>query len=364
MKKFKNNYGIRMSDSVMKRDPLLPVRWSYDYGVVFKGMEMIWNKTGDDRYYRYIRDNMDIYVDSKGYIGHYQPHEYNIDHVNNGKVILMLYKKTHQERYALAASLLREQLRRHPRIKEGGFWHKFIYPHQMWLDGLYMGCPFYCEYAKVFNEPDIFDDVARQILLMNEKARDLNTGLLYHGYDESRGMKWADDKTGCSPNFWGRAMGWYAMAIVDVLENFPQQHPERGEIITAFRNMADALAKVQDEETGLWWQVLDQGSREGNYLEASCSSMFVYAIAKAIRMKVLDDGYSYICEKGYQGLVSRLVQEDKEGLLNLLDTCQVAGLGNNPYRDGSFEYYISEPRIVNDLKGIGAFIQACAEMEE
>lgn len=363
MKKFQKNYGVGMCDSVMRRAPLLPVRWSYDYGVVFKGMEMIWQKTADDRYYRYIRDNMDIYVDEKGYIGHYQPHEYNIDHVNNGKVILMLYKKTHREKYALAASLLREQLRRHPRTHEGGFWHKFIYPHQMWLDGLYMGCPFYCEYAKLFHEPDIFDDVAHQILLMNEKARDPKTGLLYHGYDESRGMKWADDKTGCSPNFWGRAMGWYAMAIVDVLENFPQEHPKRGEIISVFRSMVDALTKVQDNETGLWWQVLDQGGREGNYLEASCSSMFVYAIAKAIRMKVLDDSYACICEKGYQGLVTHLVQEDGEGLLNLLDTCQVAGLGNNPYRDGSFEYYISEPRIVNDLKGIGAFIQACAEME-
>lgn len=363
MKMLKNNYGVRMCDSVIRRDKILPVQWSYDYGVVFKGMERVWEKTGDEKYFRYIRDNMDIYVDGKGYIGHYQPHEYNIDHVNNGKVILMLYRTTGERKYKLAANLIREQLRRHPRTHEGGFWHKFIYPHQMWLDGIYMGSPFYCEYAKHFNEPDAFDDVAHQILLMNDKARDPRTGLLYHGYDESRGMKWADDKTGCSPNFWGRAMGWYAMAIVDVLEHFPMDHKKRGEMVTVFQSMVDAVARVQDSQSGLWWQVLDQGGRQGNYLEASCSSMFVYAIAKAIRLKVLDDSYRSVCEKGYQGLVTRLVEEDREGLLNLHDTCQVAGLGNNPYRDGTYEYYIGEPRIVNDLKGIGAFILACSEME-
>ncbi len=359
----KNNFGRRMADSVIKRDNILPVKWTYDYGVVFKGFERIWEKTGDDKYYNYIKDNMDIYVDSKGYIGHYQPHEYNIDHVNNGKIVLLLYKKTKEEKYRKAAHLIREQLLRHPRTKEGGFWHKFIYPHQMWLDGIYMGSPFYCEYGKIFDEDDIFDDVAHQIILMNQKARDPKTGLLYHGYDESRGMKWADDKTGCSSHFWGRAMGWYAMAIVDVLEHFPIDHPKREEIIQIFKQMIDAVCKVQDEKSGLWWQVLDQGGRKKNYLEASCSSMFVYAIAKAIRLGVLDECYAAVCEKGYEGLTSQLIEED-DGLLNLLDTCQVAGLGNNPYRDGSYDYYVSEPRVINDLKGVGAFIQACAEMEE
>ncbi|HEY8500117.1 MAG TPA: glycoside hydrolase family 88 protein [Clostridia bacterium] len=364
MKKIKGNFAVRMADSVMARNKILPVRWSYDYGVVFKGFEKVWEKTGDEKYYRYIKDNMDIYVDENGYIGHYQPYEYNIDHVNNGKIVLLLYRTTHQEKYRLASNLVRSQLLRHPRTKEGGFWHKFIYPHQMWLDGIYMGCPFYCEYAKIFKEEAAFDDVAHQIIIMYEKANDPATGLLYHGYDESRGMKWADDKTGCSPHFWGRAMGWYMMAIVDVLEHFPEKHEKRAAIERIFKSAADALCKVQDPGTGLWWQVLDQGGREGNYLEASCSSMFVYAIAKAIRMNVVDEGYYSVCEKGYNGLVNNLIEEDENGLLNLKDTCKVAGLGNNPYRDGSYEYYISEPRVTNDFKGIGAFILACSEMEE
>lgn len=363
MKKYQNNYGVKMCESVMKRHSLLPLSWAYDHGVVFEGMEKIWLKTGDDKYFNYIKANMDIYVDPHGYIGYYQPHEYNIDHVKNGRTILMLYRNTGQEKYKLAASLIREQLRRHPRTKEGGFWHKFIYPHQMWLDGIYMGSPFYCEYAKMFHEPDAFDDVAHQIILMYEKAKDPKTGLLYHGYDESRGMKWADDETGCSPHFWGRAIGWYAMAIVDVLDNFPKNHEKYNEICNIFKNVIDAVIKVQDEETGLWWQILDMGGRDKNYLEASCSSMFVYSIAKGIRLGILDDGYSKYCEKGYEGLISRFIKEDKGGLLDLIDVCQVAGLGNNPYRDGSYEYYVSEPRVANDFKGVGAFILACSELE-
>jgi len=364
MKKYENNYGVRMCDSVIARNSLLPISWSYDYGVVFEGMERIWLKTRDDKYFNFVKANMDIYVDSHGYIGHYQPHEYNIDHVKNGRTILMLYRNTGARKYKLAASLIREQLRRHPRTREGGFWHKFIYPHQMWLDGIYMGSPFYCEYAKLFNEPDAFDDVAHQIILMYEKANDPKTGLLYHGYDESRGMKWADDKTGCSPHFWGRAMGWYVMAIVDVLDNFPEDHEKRSKICDIFKNVIDAVIKVQDEKTGLWWQVLDMADREGNYLESSCSSMFVYAIAKGMRLGILDEGYSKYCEKGYEGIISRFIEEDDQGLLNLKDTCKVAGLGNNPYRDGSYEYYISEPRVTNDFKGVGAFILACSEMEK
>lgn len=357
-------WSVRMTESVMRRDPILPVKWAYDYGVIWKGMEMVWRKTGEKAYFDYIKTNMDIYVDSDGNIGHYRLQEYNIDHINNGKLLFPLYKETKAEKYKKAAYLLRHQLLHHPRTTEGGFWHKFIYPHQMWLDGIYMGSPFYAEFAKTFNEPEAFDDVAKQIILMDKHARDHKTGLLYHGWDESRGMKWSDDKTGCSPNFWGRAMGWYAVAIVDVLDYFPEDHAKRGQIIEILSSMIAALAKVQDRETGLWYQVVDQGGREGNYLEASASCMYIYSIAKAVGKGYIDEKNIEMAKKAYAGVLEKFIEVDDQGLVNLHGTCSVAGLGGNPYRNGSFEYYISEPVVKNDPKGVGAFILAAAEIEK
>ncbi len=357
-------WSVRMTESVMRRDPILPVKWAYDYGVIWKGIEMVWQKTGEKAYFDYIKTNMDIYVDSDGNIGHYRLQEYNIDHINNGKLLFPLYKETKAEKYKKAAYLLRHQLLHHPRTTEGGFWHKFIYPHQMWLDGLYMGSPFYAEFAKTFNEPEAFDDIANQIILMDKHARDHKTGLLYHGWDESRGMKWSDDKTGCSPNFWGRAMGWYAVAIVDVLDYFPEDHPKRGQIIEILSSMIAALAQVQDRETGLWYQVVDQGGREGNYLEASASCMYIYSIAKAVDKGYIDEKNIEMAKRAYAGVLEKFIEVDDQGLVNLNGTCSVAGLGGNPYRNGSFEYYISEPVVKNDPKGIGAFILAAAEIEK
>lgn len=357
-------WSVRMTEAVMRRDPILPVKWTYDYGVIWKGIEMVWQKTGEKAYFDYIKTNMDIYVDSDGNIGHYRLQEYNIDHINNGKLLFPLYKETKAEKYKKAAYLLRHQLLHHPRTTEGGFWHKFIYPHQMWLDGLYMGSPFYAEFAKTFNEPEAFDDIANQIILMDKHARDHKTGLLYHGWDESRGMKWSDDKTGCSPNFWGRAMGWYAVAIVDVLDYFPEEHEKRGQIIEILSSMIAALAKVQDQETGLWYQVVDQGGREGNYLEASASCMYIYSIAKAVGKGYIDEKNIEMAKRAYAGVLEKFIKVDDQGLVNLNGTCSVAGLGGNPYRNGSFEYYISEPVVKNDPKGVGAFILAAAEIEK
>jgi unsaturated rhamnogalacturonyl hydrolase len=252
---------------------------------------------------------------------------------------------------------------RHPRTREGGFWHKHIYPHQMWLDGIYMGSPFLAEYAAVIGENGLFDDVAHQVTLMYAKAVDKNTGLLYHGYDESRGMKWADDVTGCSPNFWGRAIGWYMAAIVDILDFLPGEHARRNDIINILKNTTDALIKVQDQKSGLWYQVLDKGDKEGNYLETSASSMYTYAILKGCRKGYLKTSVKQAAEKAFSSLVNDMVYIDRDGYANLKNVCQVSGLGNNPYRDGSFEYYMSEPVIENDLKGVGALIQAASEFE-
>ncbi len=362
-------WSLRMADSEMIREPLKLKKWgAYDSGVVLKGIEQVWRGTKDQKYFDYLKKNVDEYIEADGIIRTYELEEYNIDHVNNGKLLLTLYRETGAENYKKAAYLQREQLKTHPRTSEGGFWHKNIYPHQMWLDGIFMGSPFYAEFAKLFNEPEIFDDVAHQVILIAKHTKDPKTGLFYHGWDESKQHKWANPETGCSPNFWGRAMGWYAVAIVDILDFLPENHPKRNEIITIFQEMIAAVIKVQDNKTGLWYQVLDQGGREGNYHEASASSMFVYAIAKGVHQGYLDQKYLKSAHKGFDGIIKNLIQIDGQGLVNLTQVCSVAGLGQtapeNPYRDGSFEYYISEPVVTNDPKGVGAFILASIEIEK
>ena len=354
---------VKMADSLMKRRPILRFNWSYDYGVIMKGLEYVWKITGDKQYYDYIQTNIDVFVDPQGYISRYQPEEYNIDHINNGKMLFLLLRETKQDKYLKAIHQLRQQLLRHPRTREGGFWHKNSYPHQMWLDGIYMGSPFLAEYAKVIGENGLFDDVAHQVILMYNKAVDKKTGLIYHGYDESRGMKWADDETGCSPHFWGRAMGWYMSAVVDILDFLPQEHAKCSEIINILKNTIDALIKVQEPKTGLWYQILDQGGRQGNYLEASASSMFVYFLAKAVQNGYIEPGNWQIAEKGYAGILSHMIDKEVNGLISLTNICSVAGLSGNPYRDGSYEYYLSEKIVSNDLKGVGPFIMASIQME-
>jgi unsaturated rhamnogalacturonyl hydrolase len=274
-----------------------------------------------------------------------------------------LYKVTGQEKYRKAAALLREQLKTQPRTSDGGFWHKKIYPSQMWLDGLYMAEPFYAEYAAMFHEDSDFDDIAKQFELMERHARDPKTGLLYHGWDESKQQRWANPTTGTSPNFWDRAMGWYGMALVDTLDYFPQQSPQRAELIAILNRLAKSIAKYQDAKSGLWYQVLDKGTEQGNYLEASGSSMFVYALAKGVRNGYLPASYLSVAKRGYQGLLVHFVKTDAAGQTNLDGIVAVAGLGGNPYRDGSYQYYISEKVVTNDPKGVGAFLMASNEIE-
>jgi unsaturated rhamnogalacturonyl hydrolase len=339
-------------------------RWSYDMGVILKGFEGLWRNTGDVKYFIYIQKQMDFFVKDDGTVRTYRPDEYNIDHINNGKLLLFLYRVTQKEKYLKAANLLRDQLRTHPRTKEGGFWHKKIYPYQMWLDGLYMGAPFYAEYADLMHEDTAFNDVANQFIRMEAHARDPKTGLLYHAWDESKEQKWANKTTGTSPLFWARAMGWYATALVDALDWFPPNHPKRASLIAILNRLVNAVEKVQDSRTGLWYDVLDYKGpgKEKNYFEASASSQFVYAVAKGVRKGYLSPGKISIATKGYSGIVKQFIKVEN-GQVNLHGTVKVSGLGGNPYRDGSFEYYMSEPVIVNDPKGIGAFLLASNEME-
>ncbi len=339
-----------------------PARWSYDMGVILKGMEGIWLNTGDVQYFRYIQTMMDFYIGEDGSIKGYRKDEFNIDHINNGKLCLLLYRVTGKEKYLKAANLLRQQLREHPRTQEGGFWHKKIYTNQMWLDGLYMGEPFYAEYAWLAHEDTAFNDIANQFIWIEKHTRDPKTGLLYHAWDESKTQQWANKETGTSPNFWARAMGWYGVALVDVLDYIPANHPQRTALVDILNRFVDAIAKVQDKPSGLWYDVLDMPTRKGNYTEASASSMFVFTVAKAVRKGYIPATKIDIAKKGYAGIVKQFIKTEK-GQTNLYGTVKVSGLGGNPYRDGSFEYYMSEPVIVNDPKGVGAFILASNEME-
>jgi unsaturated rhamnogalacturonyl hydrolase len=337
--------------------------WNYKYGLLFKGVYDLWRQTGNGRYWQALAAYVDRFVDDSGKIKTYRQDEYNIDNINAGKLLFPLYRETGEQRYRLAMGSLREQLRHHPRTKEGGFWHKQIYPYQMWLDGIYMGSVFYAEYAATFDEPDVFDDVAFQFITIEKHTRDPKTGLLYHAWDESRQMPWADPETGCSPHFWSRAIGWYVMALVDVLDVFPADHPAGPEFAAILERTLTAVSRYQDPTTGIWWQILDQGDRSGNYLEASGTSMFIYAIAKGVQKGYLPKKWLTIAQKGFAGLLNHLVTEDDTGHIDLHGICSTAGLGGNPYRDGSFEYYVNEPIITNNLHGIGAFLLAAVALE-
>lgn len=341
-----------------------PVKWAYDEGVILEGIDGLWKRTGDGKYFSYMQKAMDFFVTKEGTINRYKQTDYNIDNIKNGRSLLTLYKVTGQQKYFKAATLLWEQLQKQPRTKEGGFWHKKIYPNQMWLDGLYMGEPFYAEYAALIKDEKAFDDIANQFIYMEKNAYDQKTGLLYHGWDETKQEQWADQKTGVSPNFWGRAMGWYGMALVDVLDYFPAAHPKRKALQDILSRFCIAVTKYQDPESGLWYDILDQQKRKGNYKEASASSMFVYTIAKGLRQGNLPQKYALVAARGYAGIEKEFIEAGaKTGQVNLKGTVSVSGLGGKPYRDGSYDYYISEKVITNDPKGVGAFLLAANEME-
>lgn len=355
-------YATRMVDAVIARNPVVHKEWDYTAGVVLLGVEQASRLTTSRAYADYMRRNMDRLVRADGTIESYELEEFNLDQIAQGRLLFPLYTQTKDERYRKAIELLREQLRRQPRTKEGGFWHKQIYPHQMWLDGLYMASPFLTQYAVTFGDTAALNDVARQLLLVARYTRDARTGLYYHGWDESRSQIWADSVTGLSPNFWARAVGWYAMALVDVLEYLPASHRDRPAIIDELHKLARAVTNVQDPVTGLWYDILDQPNRTGNYHETSASSMFVYALAKGVRQGHLPSFYRTMAERGYHGLTQHMLSTDERGLLSLNRIVSVSGLGGKQQRNGSFEYYISEPVVSNDYKGVGPFILASLEL--
>jgi unsaturated rhamnogalacturonyl hydrolase len=355
-----------------------PGVWAYEEGVLLDGMAAEWHSTADGSDFKYIKTAVDKYVTEDGTIIGYKADGHTLDDIEMGRAVLLVYRVTRQVKYAKAVKFLHDQLALQPRTASGGYWHKQIYPNQMWLDGAYMAEPFRAAYAATFQEPKEFDDIAKQLLLMDEHMRDPKTGLMKHGWDESKQMAWADKTTGLSPEVWARAMGWYAMALVDVLDWFPKDHPQRAALIAALNRTAAAAVAFQDKTTGLWWQVMNEGpkrldripggssdvpAKKGNYPEASASCMFVYSLAKGVRMGYLPQSDEANAKRGWEEIQKQFVTTGADGLMVLNGTVKVGGLGGTPYRSGSYEYYVGEKTGVNDSKGIGAFLLAGSEME-
>lgn len=357
---------IKRFPEASKLDFVDTPRWSYANGLVLTAAERVYKATNKQEYYDYIYAYADTMITAEGKIRTYDLEKQNLDMLKSGDVLLYLYPKTREERFLTALKTLRSQIDSQPRTSDGGFWHKQRYTQQMWLDGLYMAEPFYAQYTQMFSEGSsaktAYDDIVHQFDLIQEHALDKETGLLYHGWDASKQQKWANKETGTSPNFWSRAMGWYGMAIVDVLDYLPKEHPGREKLIKYLNQYAEAVSKVQDEKTGLWYQVLDQGDRDDNYLEATGSSMFAYTFAKGANQGYLPENYKKIAQKAYDGIIANLIKVEDDGTVNLTQCCAVAGLGGDPYRDASYEYYVNEKIRSNDPKGTGSFIMASLEL--
>ncbi|MBN1951388.1 MAG: glycoside hydrolase family 88 protein [Bacteroidales bacterium] len=365
-------YAVKMGETVLKKYPNIWLidkyekpHWSYTHGLVAYAMLQLEEHTGNEEYFKYAKTYADELIDEQGTIKTYKKSDYNIDKINSGKILFTFFEKTGDQRYKTAMNMLRQQLKEHPRTAIGGFWHKKRYPHQMWLDGVYMAGPFYARYAKDFDEPESFDEITAWYINVEKLTRDPETGLLYHGWDESNEQAWANEETGCSPNFWGRGMGWYAMALVDLLDYLPEDHPDYAKIVAIVDRLAKAIVNFQDENTGAWYQVVNQGDREGNYLEGSASAMFSYFLLKAINKSYIDKGlYEKAAKKAFEGLVMYLTKTEADGTLVISPVCAVAGLGGDPYRDGSYEYYINEAKRDNDAKAVGPFILAAIQYEK
>jgi len=363
-----SSYAQWFADSEMKR---FPEAWQLDHGKrLFFGyaqgvgccaMLKMWKATGDRRYFDYVERWASELINSFGEIHLYDVETYNIDYINSGKTLFELYRVTKNEKYKIAMDKLIDQMKNHPRTTTGGFWHKLIYPHQMWLDGLYMASPFMAQYGAEFDKPEWIDEAVKQFRLCHKHTYDEKTGLYHHAWDESRSQLWANPETGHSPNFWGRSIGWWFMALVDALDYIPENHEGRADMIDMIKGLAETLPKYQDKD-GLWHQVIDQAGREGNYPEASVTTQCMYSLAKAVNKGYIDGKYRQVAEKALNGLKSKLIVKNDDGTLTLTRCCQVGGLGGNPYRDGSYEYYINEKIRDNDAKATGPFIMGCLEL--
>ena len=339
-----------------------PASWNYIDGCMMTALLAMSDITGEAQYFDFAEHFIDDFVAEDGSIRSYEPEKFNLDDINEGRVLFSLLEKTGKEKYRKAAALLRRQLEQQPRTYEGNFWHKAIYPNQVWLDGIYMAQPFYALYEKHLGSGD-FRDTVSQIETVRSRMFDEEKHLYYHGYDASRSAFWADPVTGRSKNFWLRSIGWFAVALADLLEILPEGE-DREKLGKIFAELMEGAARYADEETGLYWQVVDQGGREGNYLETSGSSMLAYAMLKGVRLGAMEKEYAAKGQKTFRGIVEKYLSFT-DGDLNLGGICLVAGLGpeTNRRRDGSYEYYISEPVVANDAKGVAPFLLCYTEIK-
>lgn len=340
-----------------------PSTWNYIDGCMIKAILDLYAIKGDKKFLKFADDFIDYFVQDDGSIKSYNPEDYNIDNVNAGKTLFELYKLTGKEKYKKAIETIYSQVKNQPRTEEGNFWHKKIYPNQVWLDGMYMGQPFYMQYEVEYNDCKNCRDSYNQFLNVYDKMRDPKTGLYYHGYDYSRKAFWCDKVTGLSRNFWLRALGWYAMALIDTISVMPDNMAEeKTKLSSIYKELIDSMLKYQSEN-GMWYQVVNLGGIPSNYLETSGSSIFAYAIMKSVRMGILDESYFKYGEKAFNGVCEKYLSE-KGGELQLDGICLVAGLGpeDNTRRDGTFGYYMSEPVVSNDAKGVGPLVLAYIEI--
>ena len=338
-----------------------PAHWNYIDGCMLNALLTLSDITGEALFADFVETFVDSFVGEDGAIRTYDPSKYNLDDINEGRVLFPLYAKTKKEKYRLAADRLAEQLKHQPRTLEGSFWHKRIYPDQVWLDGIYMAQPFRALYARELGDKD-YTDIVQQIETVRARMYDPEKGLYYHGYDASKTIFWADPVTGCSKSFWLRAMGWFATALVDLLE-IVDDPGARARLRPIFTELMEGVARYADEETGLYYQVVDQGGRAGNYLETSGSSMMAYAMLKGARLGVLGPEYARLGRKTFDGILRRYFRAEGEDV-ELGGICLVAGLGpaDDLRRDGSYQYYISEPVVKNDAKGVAPLVMCYTEV--
>ena len=338
-------------------------KWNYIDGCMITGILERYEITGEARFLDFADRFMSGFVQEDGRIRTYDPEEYSLDNVNPAKNLFPLYDLTGKEKYRKAIELVRSQLSTMPRTPEGNFWHKLIYPNQVWLDGIYMALPFYMEYEKRFDAQKDCEDICRQIANVEIRMRDPKTGLYYHGYDASRKMYWADPDTGCSPNFWLRAEGWFILGLVDVLEIMKDlpMGAERVHLQHMLLDLAKALSKYQDP-SGLWYQLIALPELAGNYLETSGTALISAALLKAVRLGFLPESFRAVGEKAFYGIVDHRLTKNADGTPCVTGICLVGGLGGEQHRDGSVAYYLSEPVVQNDAKGVGPLLLAYTEM--
>ena len=336
--------------------------WEYTTGLLTQAIYEHGDAVKNAKLKQWARGIIDSYITDDGMIRSYEMAEFNIDRINSGKMLLRLYKDTGEQKYWQAAGLLREQLRQHPKLDAGAYWHKKRYPYQLWLDGVYMAMPFLAEYALMTEDEEAIEQVIHEFEVAREYMRDAETGLYYHAWDESKQQDWANSETGLSSYFWGRGMGWFAMALADTLDILQSEPTERTAPLRQIANeLATDIVKYRSEK-GLWYQIVDQAERIGNYEESSVSTMFTYFLAKGYNLGVLSEVSGRIALESYTAIVDDFVLVDREGQHHLTQVCQVGGLGYG--RDGSYEYYMSEPVVNNDPKGLGPYVMLGRQTEQ